>query len=114
MASSGSPYEHASLCVCVVAVEGAFAGIVTRPGSMSERIRVVVKPTAGGDKLEKLVELASTIEELKQALAADCGIPADAQRLIYRGQILRDERTVSSYGALTGRAPVFPRCGCGC
>ena len=61
-------------------------------------IRIVVKPTAGGDKLNRDVETSSTIREVKEQLAEACSIPADDQRLIYKGQILKDERTVESYG----------------
>lgn len=63
------------------------------------RIKIVVKPTAGGNKIEKEIETEFTIEEVKTALADDCSIPATEQRLIYKGQILKDERTVESYGA---------------
>ncbi|KAF6263160.1 hypothetical protein COO60DRAFT_1256373, partial [Scenedesmus sp. NREL 46B-D3] len=61
-------------------------------------IRIVVKPTAGGDKIDREIETISTIREVKEQLAEACSVPADAQRLIYKGQILKDERTVESYG----------------
>jgi hypothetical protein len=61
-------------------------------------IRIVVKPTAGGDKINRDVEASSTIREVKEQLAEACSISADDQRLIYKGQILKDERTVKSYG----------------
>lgn len=61
-------------------------------------IRVVVKPTAGGDKIEQTVDTDSTIQQLKEELAEKASIPASNQRLIYKGQILKDERTVESYG----------------
>jgi hypothetical protein len=61
-------------------------------------IRIVVKPTAGGDKIDREVETSGTIREVKEQLAEACSIPADDQRLIYKGQILKDERTVESYG----------------
>lgn len=62
-------------------------------------IRVVVKATAGGQRIEREVEPGQSILEVKEGLAEACGIPAPDQRLIYKGQILKDERTVESYGA---------------
>eukprot|EP00775_Hariotina_reticulata_P004258 gene4258-4509_t len=61
-------------------------------------IRIVVKPTSGGQKLERETEPSQTVLEVKEALAEECGIPAADQRLIYKGQILKDERTLDSYG----------------
>lgn len=63
------------------------------------RVKIVVKPTAGGSKIEKECETEWTIQEVKEALADQASIPATEQRLIYKGQILKDERTVESYGA---------------
>lgn len=62
-------------------------------------VKLTVKPTAGGDKLEVEVELSQTVEELKTVLEAQPGnsIPASEQRLVWRGQILKDERTLESY-----------------
>lgn len=61
-------------------------------------IKINVKPTAGGDKFSVEVETSVTIRELKEAVAGKCTITADEQRLIYKGQVLKDERTVDSYG----------------
>lgn len=75
-------------------------------------VKLVIKPTAGGDKLEVDVELDKTVEELKQAIEAKgCSIPATEQRLVWRGQILKDERTLESYNGEWG-CGVF-RCGGG-
>jgi hypothetical protein len=62
-------------------------------------IRIVVKPTAGGDKLHTTIEPSASVLDVKGAIAEQAGIPATEQRLIYKGQILKDERTVESYGA---------------
>lgn len=62
-------------------------------------VKIAVKPTAGGQKIEEEVEPEWTIQEVKEHLAEQASIPATEQRLIYKGQILKDERTVESYGA---------------
>lgn len=71
---------------------------------MASSIKLVVKPTAGGEKIE-LENIDATIEvaELKTKLAEHCSIPAGEQRLIFKGQILKDERTLESYSASLGR-----------
>lgn len=67
--------------------------------SAEQGLRLVVKPTAGGDKLTlEGVEPSATVEDVKRKLAPLCNIAAEEQRLIYKGQILKDERTVDSYG----------------
>jgi ubiquilin len=63
---------------------------------MSE-IRIVVKPTAGGDKINLDVSTEDTVMAVKEKLAEKCSMAASEQRLIYKGQILKDERTVESY-----------------
>lgn len=71
-------------------------------------IRIVVKPTAGGNKIEKEVDSTLTIHEVKELLAEDASIPATEQRLIFKGQILKDERTVESYGMRCTRSFTAP------
>ena len=66
---------------------------------MAEKVKLVVKPTSGGQKIEVEVETGLSILEVKEQLSSQCDIPAADQRLIYKGQILKDERTVESYGA---------------
>ena len=61
-------------------------------------IKIHVKPTAGGDKFSVEIETSASVRELKEAVAGKCTISADEQRLIYKGQVLKDERTVDSYG----------------
>jgi len=64
-------------------------------------VSVYVKQTGPSGKLEVQVELDGTVGDVKEMLAAEtlAGVSADRQRLIYKGQILKDERTLSSYGA---------------
>lgn len=71
-------------------------------GSASEngnKIQLVVKPSSGGGGPYQ-VEIAATesVLELKNKVAEASGIPASEQRLISKGQILKDERVCESYG----------------
>jgi ubiquilin len=75
-------------------------------------VKIVVKPTAGGNKIEKEVEPEATIFEVKEQLAEQANIPATEQRLIYKGQILKDERTVESYGGSSHSTKGLPWCCC--
>ena len=61
-------------------------------------VKLSVKPTAGGQKIEVEADPSSSVLELKELLAPTCNIPAAEQRLVWKGQILKDERTVDSYG----------------
>lgn len=62
-------------------------------------VRLVIKPTAGGEKITlEEVDTEGTVGELKAKLAPSCGLAVSEQRVIYKGQILKDERTVGSYG----------------
>ena len=69
-----------------------------RQTDIMSTIKVNVKPTAGGDKFSVDVQTSANVRELKEAVAGKCTIAADEQRLIYKGQVLKDERTVESYG----------------
>lgn len=61
-------------------------------------VRLTIKPTAGGDKLSVEAEADGTVGELKELIAPLSSISADQQRLVWRGQILKDERTLADYG----------------
>ena len=60
---------------------------------------LVVKPTAGGEKFSVEANLAMTVAELKEQAQSKSQVAPTEQRLIYKGQVLKDERTVESYGA---------------
>lgn len=90
-------------------------------------ITIIVKPTAGGEKFQVVASTDDTIAELKTKVrtfcmeygmppfarprflmplsclqvAEKCSIVAAEQRLIYKGQVLKDERDIKSYGALS-------------
>ena len=61
-----------------------------------------VKATSGS-KITLEVDLSTTVGNLKTTLAAadKADIPAPQQRLIYKGHVLKDEKTLESYGAFT-------------
>ena len=63
-------------------------------------MQLVVKPTAGGDKFTvQDLQVSQTVADLKAEVAKKSSVPAEQQRLIYKGQVLKDERTLDSYGA---------------
>lgn len=62
-------------------------------------LSVVIKPTAGGDKFTVTVPASASVADLKAQVAlGGPNIPAEEQRLIYKGQVLKDERALSDYG----------------
>lgn len=67
-------------------------------------ININVKPTAGGAKISLDVGSTATVLELKELLVEQASMPAAEQRLIYKGQILKDEKTLEDYGAAPAHA----------
>jgi ubiquilin len=62
-------------------------------------ITIFVKPTATGDKITLTdIDEEMLVSDLKDAIAQHSPILAAEQRVIYKGQILKNERTVASYG----------------
>lgn len=53
---------------------------------------------SNGNKFSVRTELDATVRAFKAAVATSCDVPAEQQRLIYKGRILKDEQTLSSYG----------------
>ncbi|KAM7256106.1 hypothetical protein ACFE04_011847 [Oxalis oulophora] len=53
---------------------------------------------SNGTKMSVRTNLESTVFEFKSIVAQNCDVPADQQRLIYKGRILKDDQTLSSYG----------------
>ncbi|GFS39390.1 ubiquitin family protein [Actinidia rufa] len=59
---------------------------------------------SNGSKFSAQIGLGSTVGSFKSVIAQNCDIPADQQRLIYKGRILKDDQTLESYGM-----PIDPR-----
>lgn len=53
---------------------------------------------SNGTKFHVKTSLESTVVEFKGLLAQNCDVPAEQQRLIYKGRILKDDQTLASYG----------------
>ncbi|CAA7403458.1 unnamed protein product [Spirodela intermedia] len=53
---------------------------------------------SNGSKFSVLVSLDSTVRSFKAIVAEKSDVPAEQQRLIYKGRILKDEQTLESYG----------------
>ncbi|KAG8364451.1 hypothetical protein BUALT_Bualt19G0130200 [Buddleja alternifolia] len=66
-------------------------------GGGSEQVNVNIR-CSNGSKFSVKTSLDSTVGEFKGALAQTCDVPAEQQRLIYKGRILKDDQTLLSYG----------------
>ena len=51
-----------------------------------------------GSKYQVETEPEHTIAEFKKAIEKETEIPAEEQRVIYKGRVLKDHATVESYG----------------
>jgi hypothetical protein len=64
---------------------------------MSGEITITVK-CSNTDKDTFVVDVGLTIGEFKDAIAEKMGVPVSAQRLIFKGRVLKDELTLEHYG----------------
>lgn len=53
---------------------------------------------SNGSKFSLQTPLDVTIGAFKVVVAGNCDVPAEQQRLIYKGRVLKDEQTLQSYG----------------
>lgn len=53
---------------------------------------------SNGNKFAVRSNLRSTVVAFKDLIAQNCDVPANQQRLIYKGRILKDDQTLDSYG----------------
>eukprot|EP00252_Welwitschia_mirabilis_P021566 TRINITY_DN555_c0_g1_i5.p1 TRINITY_DN555_c0_g1~~TRINITY_DN555_c0_g1_i5.p1 ORF type:complete len:548 (+),score=127.59 TRINITY_DN555_c0_g1_i5:157-1800(+) len=74
----------------------ASAATITMEGN---GVTIQVRCT-NGSKLSVGADLEWTVGAFKAVLVQKCDIPAEQQRLIYKGRILKDENTLKSYGLL--------------
>ncbi|PPS16409.1 hypothetical protein GOBAR_AA04230 [Gossypium barbadense] len=65
-------------------------------GEKEEGVTVNIR-CSNGTKFTVRTNLESTVRSFKALLAQNCDIPADQQRLIYKGRILKDDQTLQSY-----------------
>lgn len=69
---------------------------------MSETVTIVIKPTGQSsdkpDRFSVTVPSESTVLQLKEEVGKECDLVPEEQRLIYKGQILKDHETVAHYG----------------
>lgn len=68
---------------------------------MSDPISLTIK-SSGDTKHEVSVAPSATVLELKQQIETKADVPADRQRLIYSGKVLKDAETLSSYKVQSG------------
>ncbi|OMO79985.1 hypothetical protein CCACVL1_13256 [Corchorus capsularis] len=66
-------------------------------GGEDEGVMINIR-CSNGTKFTVRSSLESTVGSFKALLAQNCDIPADQQRLIYKGRILKDDQTLQSYG----------------
>ncbi|XP_078441855.1 ubiquitin domain-containing protein DSK2a-like [Wolffia australiana] len=66
-------------------------------GASGEAVTIHVR-CSNGAKFSVQVPLDSTVGFFKGVVAEKSDVPAEQQRLIYKGRILKDEQTLASYG----------------
>ncbi|XP_059449361.1 ubiquitin domain-containing protein DSK2b-like isoform X3 [Corylus avellana] len=72
---------------------------VSAGGGEEEQQAVVINiRCSNGSKFTVRTSLGSAVSAFKVVLAQSCDVPADQQRLIYKGRILKDDQTLESYG----------------
>jgi hypothetical protein len=69
-----------------------------RRSTMAEQQVVVTIKCSNADKAEITCSAAITVAEFKILVADKLNVPAEQQRLIYKGRILKDESTLEQYG----------------
>ncbi|XP_019182521.1 PREDICTED: ubiquitin domain-containing protein DSK2b-like isoform X3 [Ipomoea nil] len=66
-------------------------------GCSGNQVAVFIR-SSNGSKFSVEAYLGITIGAFKSLVAQQCDIPAEQQRLIYKGRILKDDQTLESYG----------------
>lgn len=70
----------------------------TRVGGNGEGGVMINIRCSNGTKFSVRTNLESSVGSFKAVLVQNCDIPAEQQRLIYKGRILKDGETLESYG----------------
>lgn len=70
------------------------------PGSDSDGAVNINIRCSNGSKFSVQVCLTSSVASFKSDISQRCDIPAEQQRLIYKGRILKDDQTLASYGLM--------------
>lgn len=68
---------------------------------MSDTININIK-SSGDQKYEISISPSKQVADLKKEIAEKASVPADSQRLIYSGKVLKDNETISSYKVQSG------------
>lgn len=71
---------------------------VSAGGEEEQQAVVINIRCSNGSKFTVRTSLGSAVSAFKAVLAQNCDVPADQQRLIYKGRILKDDQTLESYG----------------
>lgn len=74
------------------------AGGAGGEGAAAAAVTVHIR-CSNGSKFSVQVDLEATVGAFKGVVAGSCDVPAEQQRLIYKGRILKDDQTLASYGA---------------
>lgn len=85
---------------------GMGAGDEVSESSGGEGVKVNIR-CSNGTKFSVDIDLESSVETFKAALAEKCEVPPQQQRLIYKGRILKDDQTLKSYGTIQLIIPSF-------
>ncbi|KAK9129241.1 hypothetical protein Sjap_009728 [Stephania japonica] len=76
------------------------SGVVSDLGRGDGGVTVNIR-SSNGSKFSVRARLDSTVGSFKALVEQNCDIPAQQQRLIYKGRILKDDQTLESYGLQT-------------
>ncbi|GAB4838656.1 hypothetical protein Ancab_028200 [Ancistrocladus abbreviatus] len=77
--------------------EGDSSDATVGGAAASDDVAVNIR-CSNGSKFSVQTGLDSLVGAFKVLVAQNCDVPADQQRLIYKGRILKDDQTLESYG----------------
>ncbi|GAB4853092.1 hypothetical protein Ancab_017277 [Ancistrocladus abbreviatus] len=77
--------------------EGDSSEATVGGAAASEGVAINIR-CSNGSKFSVRIGLDLTVGVFKVLVAQNCDVPADQQRLIYKGRILKDDQTLESYG----------------